>query len=31
VQDPRFQEILGGLITAEQGERIGAALAPIVQ
>ena len=31
VQDPRFQEILGGLITAEQGERIAAALAPIVQ
>jgi hypothetical protein len=30
VQEPRFQEILGGLITAEQGERIGAALAPIV-
>ena len=31
VQDPRFQEILGGLITAEQGERIATALAPIVQ
>jgi hypothetical protein len=30
VQDPRFQEILGSMINAEQGERIGAALAPIV-
>lgn len=30
VQDPRFREILGGLVTAEQGERIGAALAPIL-
>jgi hypothetical protein len=31
VQDPRFQEIIGGMITAKQGERIGAALAPILQ
>jgi hypothetical protein len=31
VQNPRFQEALGALITAEQGERIAAALAPIVQ
>ena len=30
VQDARFQEILGGLINPEQGERIGAALAPIL-
>ena len=30
VQDERFQKILGGLITAAQFERIGAALAPIV-
>ncbi len=31
VQDKRFQEIIGGMITAKQGERIGAALAPILQ
>jgi len=31
VQDKRFQEIIGGMITAQQGERIGAALAPILQ
>ncbi len=30
VQDPRFQRVLGGLIDAGQGERIAAALAPIV-
>ena len=30
VQDERFQKILGGMITAEQMKRIGAALAPIV-
>jgi hypothetical protein len=30
VQEPRFTEILGSLITPEQGERIGAALAPIM-
>jgi hypothetical protein len=30
VQEPRFQEILGSLITSEQGERIGQALAPIM-
>lgn len=30
VQEPRFQEILGSLITPEQGERIGQALAPIM-
>jgi hypothetical protein len=30
VQDPRFLELLGSLITAEQGARINAALAPIV-
>lgn len=30
VQEPRFQEILGSLITAVQGERIGSALAPIM-
>ena len=29
VQEPRFAEALNGLITAEQGARIGAALAPI--
>lgn len=29
-QDARFSEILGELLTAEQGARIGAALAPIV-
>ena len=31
VQDKRFQQILGGLITPAQGERIGAALAPILR
>jgi len=30
VSDPRFSELLGGLITAEQGERIRNALAPIL-
>ena len=30
VQDPRFSGLLGEMITAEQGRRIGAALAPIV-
>jgi hypothetical protein len=30
VEDPRFQEILGGMITPEQGKRIATALAPIV-
>jgi len=31
VQEPRFLEVLGSMITAEQGARINAALAPIVQ
>jgi len=31
VQDKRFQQILGGMITPQQGERIGTALAPILQ
>ncbi len=31
VQDPRFNAILGSLINAAQGERIGKALAPILQ
>ena len=30
VQDPRFMGILGDMITPEQGERIGSALAPIM-
>ena len=30
VQEPRFAEILGGLITSAQGERIATALAPIM-
>jgi hypothetical protein len=30
VQDPRFLEIIGSMIDAHQGERINAALAPIV-
>jgi hypothetical protein len=30
LQDERFRRILGGMIDAEQGERIGAALAPIL-
>jgi len=30
VQDPRFMGILGDMITPEQSQRIGAALAPIV-
>jgi hypothetical protein len=31
VQEPRFLELLGSMITAEQGARINAALAPIVR
>ena len=31
VQEPRFLEVLGSMITADQGARINAALAPIVQ
>lgn len=31
VQVPRFQEILEGMINAAQGQRIGAALAPIIR
>ncbi|HWV91038.1 MAG TPA: hypothetical protein VNZ59_13215 [Burkholderiales bacterium] len=31
VQDKRFNQILGGMITAQQGERIGAALKPILE
>jgi hypothetical protein len=31
VQDKRFNEILGGMITPAQGERIGAALKPILE
>ena len=30
VQSPRFRDVLGRMITPQQGERIGAALAPIV-
>lgn len=30
VQEPRFADILGSMITPEQGERIGTALAPIL-
>jgi hypothetical protein len=30
VQEPRFNEVLGGMITPEQSQRIGTALAPIV-
>jgi hypothetical protein len=30
VEDSRFQKILGDMITPEQGQRIGAALAPII-
>jgi hypothetical protein len=30
VQDPRFQKILGGMVTQPQMQRIGAALAPIL-
>ena len=30
VQDERFQEILGGMLTEAQKQRIGAALAPIM-
>jgi hypothetical protein len=30
-EHPRFVEILGGLITTEQGQRIAEALAPIVR
>jgi hypothetical protein len=31
VQEPRFSSVLSGMITPQQGERIGAALAPILQ
>jgi hypothetical protein len=31
VQDPRFNDILGGMITPAHGKRIGEALAPIMQ
>lgn len=31
VQDPRFQKVLGSMITAEQAGRINAALAPILE
>jgi hypothetical protein len=31
VQDKRFQQIIGGMITAQHGEQIGRALAPILQ
>ena len=31
VQHPHFQKVLGGLINSQQAERIGAALAPILQ
>jgi len=31
VQDERFKDILGGMITADHGARIGAALAPILE
>src|SRR5262245_28324235 len=30
VQEPRFQELLGGMITAQHSQRIGAALGPIM-
>ena len=30
VQEPRFNEVLGSMITPQQGERIGAALAPLL-
>lgn len=30
VEEPRFQELLGDMITVEQGDRIGKALAPIL-
>ena len=30
VQDPRFNEVLGSMITPAQDERIGAALAPLL-
>jgi hypothetical protein len=30
-EHPRFQQVLGGLITPEQGERIGNALVPLVE
>jgi len=30
-QHPKFQEVLGSLVTQEQGERIGNALAPLVE
>jgi hypothetical protein len=30
-EHPKFQEVLGNLITPEQGERIGNALAPLVE
>jgi hypothetical protein len=31
VQDPRFAEILGGMVTPAQGDRIGTALKPILE
>lgn len=31
VQEPRFSALLGSLVTSEQGQRIGRALAPILQ
>jgi hypothetical protein len=31
VQDKRFAGVLGAMITAEQGARIGSALKPILQ
>ena len=31
VQDKRFQQVIGAMITPQQGERIGRALAPILQ
>ncbi|MFO1325056.1 MAG: hypothetical protein U1F15_13460 [Burkholderiales bacterium] len=31
VRNPRFADVLGGMITAEQGRRIGAALQPLLQ
>jgi hypothetical protein len=30
VQDSRFADIIGGLVSEEQGARIGAALAPMI-
>jgi hypothetical protein len=31
VQDKRFQQVIGEMITAKHGEQIGKALAPILQ